>query len=91
MLLWLDNVENNISILDDRIQFLSEIILRDQLRFESGRVTRAVSLAKTPEILKESVTKYSTTILGCSCMDYACRGIKCKHMIAVMLTTGLFL
>jgi hypothetical protein len=80
----------NIQVTESNINYLLGLVEENPKRFEFGRVLKAINLSKEKEILELKIKQYETTIFRCSCMDSACRGVKCKHMIAVMIKTGLF-
>jgi hypothetical protein len=74
----------------NNIVFMQKLLLMNSARFESGRVVRASELARSETAFKSAVEKYHTTIFYCECMDSTCRGVTCKHKLAVMLVSGLF-
>jgi hypothetical protein len=74
----------------ENIAFMQNLMLVNGARFESGRVARASELAQSEIGFKSAVEKYHTTIFFCGCMDSMCRGVTCKHKLAVMLVSGLF-
>lgn len=50
---------------------------------DTGRLNRAFGIAQSKT--QEHITKYNTTLTGCSCPDHYYRKVHCKGMLALAL------
>jgi hypothetical protein len=60
-------------------------------RYTSEKLDAAQTLALDVATFDSKIAKYEATIFDCKCPDHAYRHVTCKHMIAQMLVSGLFL